>query len=78
MENETLGEVWSIVSHVKKVEKTMWGAHDCRIYALEQHMLVCLSHCALNKVHVQGMHINMESSSTVAQTHACVVTSISL
>ena len=35
-------------------------------YALEQHMLVCLSHCALNKAHVPGMHINMESSSTVA------------
>ena len=47
----------------------MWGAHDCRLYALEQHMLVCLSHCALNKVHVPGMHINMESSSTVVQTH---------
>ena len=32
-------------------------------------MLVCLSHCALNKVQVPGIHINMESSSTVAQTH---------
>ena len=50
----------------------MWGAHDCRLHALEQHMLVCLSHCALNKVQVPGIHINMESSSTVAQTHMLV------
>ena len=58
------------VKYRQKVEKVMCGGLMIADYMLlGSIILVCLSHCALNKVQVPGIHINMESSSTVAQTH---------
>ena len=56
-----------LMNDVKKVEKTVCGGLVMADYMLLSSICWFVYHtCALNKVHIPGIHINMESSSTVA------------